>query len=76
MLDDQDQIEWCNEIAERFFGLNYKRDAMQRINFLIRRPEFVHYLSKSQFEEPLLLERMGPDNNLSLLSATILQQAN
>ena len=67
MLDDQDQIEWCNEIAERFFGLNYKRDAMQRINFLIRRPEFVQYLSKSQFEEPLLLERMGPDNNLSLL---------
>jgi two-component system phosphate regulon sensor histidine kinase PhoR len=30
MLDNQDQIEWCNAIAERFFGLNFKRDAMQR----------------------------------------------
>jgi len=67
MLDDQDQIEWCNAIAERFFGLNFKRDALQRINFLIRRPEFVQYLNKRQFEEPLLLERMSTDGNLSLL---------
>ena len=67
MLDDQDQIDWCNAIAERFFGLNFKRDALQRINFLIRRPEFVQYLYKRQFEEPLLLERMGPSANLSLM---------
>jgi two-component system phosphate regulon sensor histidine kinase PhoR len=67
MLDDEDQIEWCNAIAERFFGLNFKRDVLQRINFLIRRPEFVHYLYKRQFDEPLLLERMGPAANLSLM---------
>jgi len=67
MLDDQDQIDWCNAIAERFFGLNFKRDALQRINFLIRRPEFVQYLYKRQFEEPLLLERMGSSANLSLM---------
>lgn len=67
MLDENDQIEWCNSIAERFFGLLFKRDAMQRINFLIRRPEFIQYLAKRSFEEPLLLERMGPDSNLSLM---------
>lgn len=67
MLDDQDQIEWCNAISERFFGLSFKRDALQRINFLIRRPEFVQYLYKRQFEEPLLLERMGSTANLSLM---------
>jgi two-component system phosphate regulon sensor histidine kinase PhoR len=67
MLDDQDQIEWCNGIAERFFGLNFKRDALQRVNFLIRRPEFIQYLYKRQFEEPLLLERMGRDASLSLM---------
>jgi two-component system phosphate regulon sensor histidine kinase PhoR len=67
MLDDQDQIEWCNAIAERFFGLSFKRDVLQRINFLIRRPEFVQYLYKRQFEEPLLLERMGPGASLSLM---------
>jgi two-component system phosphate regulon sensor histidine kinase PhoR len=67
MLDDQDQIEWCNGIAERFFGLSFKRDVLQRINFLIRRPEFVQYLYKRQFEEPLLMERMGQGSNLSLM---------
>ena len=67
MLDESDQIEWCNSIAERFFGLLFKRDAMQRINFLIRRPEFIQYLAKRSFEEPLLLERMGPDSSLSLM---------
>lgn len=67
MLDDEDQIEWCNEIAERFFGLNFKRDVLQRINFLIRRPEFIQYLNRRQFEDPLLLERMGADANLSLM---------
>ncbi len=67
MLDDSDQIEWCNSIAERFFGLIFKRDVMQRINFLIRRPEFIQYLGKRNFDEPLLLERMGPVSNLSLM---------
>ena len=67
MLDESDQIEWCNSIAERFFGLIFKRDVMQRINFLIRRPEFIQYLNKRNFDEPLLMERMGPDASLSLM---------
>jgi len=67
MLDENDQIEWCNSIAEDFFGLNFKRDVLQRINFLIRRPEFFQYLNKRSFEEPLLLERMGADSSLSLM---------
>jgi two-component system phosphate regulon sensor histidine kinase PhoR len=67
MLDESDQIEWCNSIAERFFGLIFKRDVLQRINFLIRRPEFIQYLNKRNFEEPLLMERMGPDGSLSLM---------
>jgi two-component system, OmpR family, phosphate regulon sensor histidine kinase PhoR len=65
--DESDQIEWCNSIAEQFFGLIFKRDVMQRINFLIRRPEFIQYLTKRNFEEPLLIERMGPDSSLSLM---------
>ena len=67
MLDNQDQIEWCNSIAERFFGLSFKRDALQRINYILRNPEFVQYLSARRFEEPLLIEKMGSASNLSLL---------
>ena len=66
MLDDEDQIEWCNSLAETFFGIHFRRDARQRINFLLRRPEFIQYLSKRQFEESIIIERMGPDSNLSL----------
>jgi two-component system phosphate regulon sensor histidine kinase PhoR len=67
MLDEEDKIEWCNGIAERFFGLIYKRDVMQRINFLIRRPEFIQYITKRNFDEPLLMERMGSDGSISLM---------
>lgn len=67
MLNSRDQIEWCNGISERFFSLNLKRDLMQRINFLIRRPEFIQYLLRRSFDEPLLMERMGRDDNLTLL---------
>lgn len=67
MLDDQDQIEWCNAISERLFGLQLKRDVMQRVNFLIRQPEFIRYLHDRHFDEPLLLERMGPKSDLSLM---------
>ena len=67
MLDDVDQIEWCNSIAEYFFGIAIQRDAQQRINYLIRRPEFIRYLNDRLFDEPLLIEQMGPNGNLSLL---------
>ncbi|MFP3334194.1 phosphate regulon sensor protein PhoR, partial [Pseudomonas sp. SIMBA_064] len=41
MLDDHDQIEWCNAIAEVHFGLDAKRDLRQHITNLVRHPEFV-----------------------------------
>jgi two-component system phosphate regulon sensor histidine kinase PhoR len=40
---------------------------MQRINFLIRRPEFIQYITKRNFDEPLLMERMGSDGSISLM---------
>jgi two-component system phosphate regulon sensor histidine kinase PhoR len=67
MLDKNEQIEWCNSIAEEFLGLNFKRDALQRIHFIVRRPEFVDYIKASHYEEPILIEQMGPTNNLILM---------
>ncbi|MDF6931746.1 phosphate regulon sensor protein PhoR, partial [Escherichia coli] len=34
MLDGEDQIEWCNAVAEEHFGLSAKRDLRQRITHL------------------------------------------
>ncbi len=67
MLDKEDKIEWCNHISETFFGLNFKRDAFQRIHYLIRRPEFFEYLTKRNYLEPLIIEGMGPQSNLTLM---------
>ncbi len=59
MLDDHDQIEWCNAIAEQHFGLDAKRDLRQHITHLVRHPDFVRYLNSHQYEEMLVMRGMG-----------------
>ncbi|WP_454752207.1 phosphate regulon sensor histidine kinase PhoR [Cupriavidus necator] len=71
MLDDADQIEWCNDVAEQHFGLNARRDVRQRITHLIRRPEFVHYLTRQRFDEPLVMRDMG-EHKHSVIAVQIL----
>ncbi|CAG9172212.1 Phosphate regulon sensor protein PhoR [Cupriavidus laharis] len=71
MLDDADQIEWCNGVAEQHFGLNARRDVRQRITHLIRRPEFVHYLTRQRFDEPLAMRDMG-EHKQGVISVQVL----
>jgi two-component system, OmpR family, phosphate regulon sensor histidine kinase PhoR len=59
MLDDRDQIEWCNAIAETHFGLDAKRDLRQHITHLVRQPDFVRYLNSHRYEEVLIMRGMG-----------------
>ncbi|PXW26496.1 phosphate regulon sensor histidine kinase PhoR [Paraburkholderia caballeronis] len=59
MLDDHDQIEWCNAISELHFGLDAKRDLRQHITHLVRRPEFIRYLNSQQYAEMLIMRGMG-----------------
>ena len=59
MLDDHDQIEWCNAISEVHFGLDAKRDLRQHITHLVRRPEFVRYLNAHRYDEMLVMRGMG-----------------
>ncbi|EYS94172.1 histidine kinase [Cupriavidus sp. SK-4] len=71
MLDDADQIEWCNDVAEQHFGLNARRDVRQRITHLIRRPEFVQYLTRQRFDDPLVMRDMG-EHKHSVIAVQIL----
>jgi two-component system phosphate regulon sensor histidine kinase PhoR len=71
MLDDADQIEWCNSVAELHLGLNARRDVRQRITHLIRRPEFVHYLTRQRFDEPLAMRDMG-EHKQGVISVQVL----
>lgn len=61
ILDEFDHIEWCNPIAERHFGLDSVRDAGQQITYLARQPEFVQYLAKHDFSDPLVLHGARQD---------------
>lgn len=70
MLDDHDQIEWCNEIAEQHFGLDAKRDLRQHITHLVRHPDFVRYLNSHQYDEMLVMRGMG-DKRQNVLSVQV-----
>lgn len=59
MLNEDDQMEWCNAIAGAHFGLNPRRDAMQRITHILRKPAFVQYIVRQNYRDPIRLTNMG-----------------
>ena len=48
-------IVWSNQLAQRLLGLRWPDDAGQRIDNLIRKPEFVDYINKGNSSELLVL---------------------
>jgi two-component system phosphate regulon sensor histidine kinase PhoR len=66
MLNEDDQIEWCNSIAEKHLGINAKRDSMQRITHILRKPAFVQYIIRQNYREPIRLNNMGLFEQFSL----------
>lgn len=58
ILDSGDHIEWCNPMAEEYFGLDGRRDLGQQISYLIRQPQFVNYLADqlSNPDQPCILK--------------------
>lgn len=86
LLDGSDQIEWCNSVAADHFGLDPKRDRLQRVTNLVRAPAFVAYLQEGAFNDgvsipgprgrgtlSLLIRRYGDDMKL-LLSQDITER--
>ena len=53
VLDSNGAIEWSNEAASALLGLRPGQDAGQRIDNLLRNPDFVEYLAQEDFNEPL-----------------------
>ena len=56
MLNDKDQIEWCNTVAEAQFGLNLERDRGQWLSYLLRQAQFSEYLAAHNYREPLIIK--------------------
>ncbi len=67
MLDQRDQIEWCNSVAADHFGLDPVRDRRQHVTNLVRAPVFVAYLQAGAQEQPVLMPNVGLRGTLSVL---------
>jgi len=72
VLSQEFIIEWFNKAAARLLGLG-KRDIGLRIDNLIRAPEFVEYLEKRQFDQPLSMT--APKNERIRLEIRIVSYA-
>ncbi len=67
MLDENDQIVWCNSMAADHFGLDPQRDRRQRVTNLVRAPAFVAYLQEGVFSEAIHFPNPRGDGTLSVL---------
>ena len=56
LLDDDDNIEWCNKPAEQQLGLSLKQDIGQPIVYLVRNTEFIQYLKFHVDIDPIKLK--------------------
>jgi len=66
LLDQNDQIEWCNSVAADHFGLDPVRDRRQRVTNLVRAPAFVSYLQAGEFSGAVTVPDLRHRGTLSV----------
>ncbi|HEX9184011.1 MAG TPA: phosphate regulon sensor histidine kinase PhoR [Burkholderiales bacterium] len=66
ILDREHHMEWCNPTAERHFGIDARRDLGQPVTNFVRHPDFVAYLDKGDYREPVTLRLPRSDAVLQL----------
>ena len=67
MLDEHEQIAWCNSQAADHFGIDPERDRLQRVTNLVRAPAFVAHLQLGKFDEPVVFASPRGRATLSVL---------
>ena len=55
LLDAQDRIEWCNQMATQHFGFDAQRDVLQHIANLVRAPAFKRYMAANNFTQDVVI---------------------
>ena len=71
VLTDEWSIIWCNKLAQQLAGLRWPMDEHQRIDNLIRNPEFQQFLQEKQFDGAL--ELVSPLSDEVTLEYRVLQ---
>ncbi len=67
LLDANEQIEWCNQVAAEHLGLDPQRDLRQRVTNLVRAPAFVAMLQARAFEQAVQIPQPGGRGVLSII---------
>ena len=70
ILSQHNEIEWINPVASSLLGISYPQDTGQKINNLIRHPDFQRYLIKNKFSKTITLP--VPDNADNTLTMQII----
>lgn len=70
VLSKEWTIIWCNQLAQILVGLRWPSDEAQRIDNLIRHPEFQQYLQVGDFQA--VLELASPMNEELMLEFRII----
>lgn len=70
ILSQHNEIEWINPVAISLLGINYPKDSGQKINNLIRHPDFQRYLIKDNFSKTITLP--APENTDNTLTMQII----
>lgn len=55
LLDAQNRIEWCNQIAAGHFGFDPNRDILQHVGNLVRDPLFAAYQAGSDYSHDVVM---------------------
>ena len=55
LLDADDRIEWCNEMAAQHLGIEMPRDLAQLIGNLVRDPAFNDYLHSGVYQTEVVI---------------------
>jgi two-component system phosphate regulon sensor histidine kinase PhoR len=66
---NEGQIVWCNRLAQQLLGFRWPDDSEQSISNLIRSPDFIKYLRRNEFDEPLQMR--SPRNVENILEFRI-----
>lgn len=56
VVDSDGHIVWCNRLARIELGLNWPDDIDRRVDNLIRHPDFIKFLNKGNYDEPIEVE--------------------
>ncbi len=71
LVDQYNNIQWSNSAALALLNINAERDHGQRIDNLIRTPDFQHFWNNSDVKHEVEIESpIAPDRTLSLIRVT------